>query len=119
MAESSGTTSGEQSTYSWVGWTLLGALLISIGVMAIGLLVGAVRGGDTSTVLPIGSLGPQLRHGSAAALLDAGILLLFAAPLAGVVIAFVRFVRERDGASAITTLLLLAMLAVAIGIAFH
>lgn len=103
---------GDRLTDAWVGWTLLVGLLMSIAVMALGLLVTAVQHGqNASRVLPLNQVLPQVAHGNGPALLDLGILLLFATPLIGVVVALTSFVRRRDAAFVAVSGLLLVLLA--------
>lgn len=112
--------SGDARTYTQVGMTLLGGLITSIAVMVAGLLVAGVQGGSsTSHVLPLDQVITHLLKFESAAILDLGILLLFATPLAGVAVALVNFLIERDTTFAAVTLFLLAMLAVAFAVALH
>lgn len=127
-------TSLDRALYTRVGFTLLIGLLISIAVMVIGLLAVAITNGE-SCVLPLDQVLPHLTHGggkcsaggavtkrpggTAAAILDLGILLLFATPLVGVIVAAIGFARERDWVFTGTTVLLLAMLVVSFAVALH
>jgi uncharacterized membrane protein len=105
--------------YARVGWILLGGLLLSIAVMALGLGLTAIRGGDTSHVLPLANVLPELAKGHTAAILDLGILLLFATPLAGVLAALVGFWREGDETFTVITLILLILLGAGFAVALH
>lgn len=111
--------SSEQAMSSRVGFTLLGGLLLSIAVMIVGLILSAIRGGNTKRVLPLDQVLPRLAAGHAPAVLDMGILILFATPLAGVVVALFWLLRARDYLFASTTGLLLIMVAVAVAVALH
>lgn len=111
--------SGEQAIYSRVGWTLLSGLLLSIAVMIVGLVLSAISGDNSSHVLPLDQVVPHLARGNAPAILDLGILLLFATPLAGVAVALLGFLRVRDYLFASITGLLLIMLAVAVAVALR
>jgi uncharacterized membrane protein len=113
------TNSAEEDAYQPIGRTLLIGLVVSIAVMAVGLVVAAARGTTTSHVLPLDRVLPQLAKGTPAAILDAGILLLFATPLFGVLVALGAFVRQRDLPFAGITALLLVMLALAFAVALH
>ena len=74
-----------------MGYTLLGGLLVSITVMLAGLAYGALRGTTASGhVLPLDTVLPHLRNGDPSALLDLGILLLFATPFVAVLVALNR-----------------------------
>lgn len=82
---------------AFVGWTLLGGLLLSIGVMLVGLIwSGLTSQSQTSHVLPLDEIGDHLRNGDPAAILALGILILFATPVVGVAAACVAFIRVRD-----------------------
>jgi uncharacterized membrane protein len=94
-----------------VGQTLLAALLLSLTVMVTGVVVEAVKGQRaTAKIIPLDHLFHQLSKGNASALLDTGIVLLFAAPLMGVLVACLEFVRQRDIRFALVTGLLLVIL---------
>jgi uncharacterized membrane protein len=110
----------DEATYARVGYTLLYGLLISIAVMIIGLIVGAVTGKTAAAhVLSLDRVLPQLAKGSASAVLDLGILLLFATPLAGVLVALAEFVRIKDRAFAGITLAVGILLCVGFVVALH
>jgi uncharacterized membrane protein len=70
-------------------------------------------------VVPLDRVLPDLIKGSRPALLDTGILVLFATPLLGVVVAFVHFVRLRDMAFSLITALLLLVLIAGFLVALH
>lgn len=105
--------------YASVGYTLLGGLLTSIAVMIVGLLLSVASGGSVKHVLPLDGVASRLAHGDHRAILDIGILLLFATPLAGVLVALIGFLRLRDYVFASTTALLLVMLVIAFAVALH
>jgi uncharacterized membrane protein len=109
----------EQRLDSHVGGVLLVGLLLSITVMTLGLVVTAVRGGDTTHVLPLDRVIPELAKGHTAAILDLGILMLFATPLLGIVVAFEGFWEQGDRDFVLVTAILLVMLAAALAIALH
>lgn len=111
---------GEKRTYAQVGATLLVGLLLSIGVMTIGLVTAALRGGSsTSHVLKLDQVLPHLLSADSAAVLDLGILLLFATPLIAVLVALLNFLLLRDMVFAAVTAVLLLMLALAFGVALR
>jgi uncharacterized membrane protein len=100
--------------------TLFTGLLISIACMILGLVLVAPEGKNAATqVVPLDRLLPDLAHGSRSAILDSGILVLFATPLVGVIVAFVQFVRRRDTAFSVITALLLIVLTVGFLVALH
>ena len=110
----------DRTIYAAVGWTLLAGLLLSIAVMIAGLLDAAVRGGGaTSSVLHLAQELPHLATGDPAAILDLGILLLFATPLVGVLTALAGFAREGDGAFTAVCCSLLVLLILAFAIALR
>ncbi len=109
----------DATAYRHVGLTLLAGLLLSIAVMAIGLLATAISGGNTSNVLTLDRVIPDLLAGHAPAVLDLGILLLFATPLVAVLVAFIEFVRQHDGFFVGVTALLLVVLVISFAVALH
>lgn len=111
--------SRDSAAYTHVGFVLLGGLLISITVMSAGLIASAVVGGTAATVLPLDRVPARLGQGDANAILDLGILLLFATPLAGILTALVEFWIQRDRTFVLVTMGLLAMLAIAFAVALH
>jgi uncharacterized membrane protein len=80
--------------------------------MTLGLILEAIRR-DTGSghVLPIDQILPNLGKVRPSAVLDLGILLLFATPVAGVVVALTEFMRSRDIPFMLITALLLIVLA--------
>jgi uncharacterized membrane protein len=110
----------DEETDAAIGAVLLAGLLLSIAVMVLGLVLTAARGKvSASQVLPLDQVLPHLRSGDPAAVLDLGILLLFATPLAGVVVALFEFLRRRDGPFSVITLLLLLILAIGFAVALR
>lgn len=110
----------EATAAAWVGLTLLTGLLASIAVMVVGLVL-ASHGGQrmVTTVLPLDRVVPELMHGSTSALLDGGILLLFATPMLGVVAALARFLRQGDREFSVITGFLLLVLLAGFGVALR
>lgn len=105
---------------SHVGTTLLYGLLLSITVMLAGLLYSLARGTSVSgQVLPLDRVPGQLGRGNPSAVLDLGILLLFATPLAAVVVALLDFLQARDRPFAAIAVLLLALLVVGVLVALR
>lgn len=100
--------------------TLFGGLIISIAIMVLGLGLVAGEGKNAAThVVPLDRVIPDLLHGSRPAVLDSGILVLFATPLIGVVVALVQFVRRREAEFSLITALLLVVLAAGFLVALH
>jgi uncharacterized membrane protein len=88
--------------------------------MVLGLILAAVQGGHSaSNVLPLDAIWSHLTGGDPSAVLDLGILALFATPVAGVAVALGVFVRERDMAFVAITALLLVIIAVGFAIALR
>jgi uncharacterized membrane protein len=120
LARSLPTTHTSDPTYNRVGYTLLYGLLISIAVMVIGLIDSAARGKPVSShVFPLDKVLSELGKGTASAILDLGILLLFATPLAGVIVALVEFLRVKDVVFAGITLAVGVLLCVGFVVALH
>ncbi|HEX6509747.1 MAG TPA: DUF1634 domain-containing protein [Chloroflexota bacterium] len=100
--------------------TLFGGLLVSMAVMVIGLILVAPEGKNAATtVLPLDRVLPDLVHGSRPAVLDAGILLLFATPLLGVLVALTEFARQRDRTFTAISCALVLVLAAGFAVALH
>lgn len=106
-------------TYRSISWTMLGGLLLAVAVMIIGLIAAAVSGAHASTVLPLDRILAALGRGQANAILDLGILLLFATPLIGVLVALAGFLRERDGTFTLITVVLLIFLLIGFAVALR
>ena len=110
----------DRTTYNRVGFTLLGGLWVSIAAMVIGLLVTAAEGKTVATqALPLSRELSQLTAGNPQAIVDLGILLLFATPLVGVVVALFEFLRRRDTPFVGITLGLVIILIVGFSVALH
>lgn len=110
----------DRRTYSAVGVTLLGGLWLSIAVMVFGLAVTLLAGRwPVRHVLPLDQVVPHLLNGDPATLVDLGILLLFATPLAAVLVALTGFVMQRDAPFIVIAVLLVLILAAAFGIALR
>lgn len=110
MTETSGTATHdhESAAHARVGRTLQAGLVLSAALMAAGLLLLAIQGKNRPTrVIPLDRLVGQVARGEPGALLDAGIVLLFLTPLAGILMALAEYVRCRDWQFVIVALLLL------------
>ena len=113
-------TEEDAPIYRHVGYTLLYGLLISIAVMLAGLAYGALRGrGASGHVLSLDEVLPHLRDGDPSALLDLGILLLFATPLAAVLVALIEFLRNGDRTFGFITFVLVILLCIGFFVALH
>lgn len=103
-----------------VGRTLLAALLLSLIVMVAGVIVQGVKGGKAvAKVIPLDHLFQGFTSGNASAVLDTGIVLLFAAPLTGVLVACLEFVHGRELRFALVTGVLLAILLASFAVALR
>jgi uncharacterized membrane protein len=103
-----------------VGWTLLAGLVLSVATMALGLILGAIqRDTGARSVLPLDRVFSNLGEGKASAVLDLGILLLFATPVAGVLMALGQFLRQRDLPFVLVATLLLLMLVAGFAVALR
>ena len=102
-----------------IGVVLFAGLVTAIAVMAAGLILAAAQGHDVSHVLPLDRMPAHLLGGDGRAVTDAGILLLFATPLAGVVAALLTFVAERESRFIAVTVALLILLIAGFGIALR
>lgn len=103
-----------------IGWTLLGGLVLSVVIMAGGLVLVAIHGSRSSGhAVPLSTEAARLARGNPEAILDLGILLLFATPVAGVLVAGAEFVRQRDLAFVAIVAALLVILAAGFVIALR
>jgi uncharacterized membrane protein len=110
----------DRTTTTRVGNCLLYGLLLSTAVMLFGFLFLSVKGESApSHVLSLDKLPGSLSALDAGAILDLGILLLFATPLAGVVVALEEFLRVGDRAFALIAFVLLILLGAGFVIAFQ
>jgi len=93
--------------------TLFVGLVASIAIMVAGLVLAAAHGHNAvQHVLPLADVPSHLAQGDPASVLDLGILLLFATPLAGVLVAAAQFAQERDRQFLAISLMLLCVLCV-------
>lgn len=103
-----------------ISQTLFFGLLTSIAIMLVGLILVAPEGTNAAThVVALDRVLPDLVSGSRSAVLDTGILVLFATPLLGVLVAFAQFVRQRDKTFSLITGLLLLVLGAGFLVALH
>ena len=88
--------------------------------MALGLILVVLAGSTSAShVLPLDRVLPSLANSKPSAVLDLGILLLFATPLVGVIVALLEFVRQRDRPFVLISLGLLIMLTAGFAVALH
>lgn len=100
--------------------TLFFGLLVSMAIMVVGVVLVIADGGSAATrVVGLDRILPELGRGSRPALLDAGILTLFATPLLGVGVALVQFVRQGEVAFTLIASLLLLVLGAGFLVALH
>jgi uncharacterized membrane protein len=110
----------DAATAIGISRTLFSGLLASIAIMILGLVLVLPEGKNAAThVVSLDRVLSDLIHGSRPAVLDFGILVLFATPLLGVVVAFVQFVRHGDKAFSLVTVLLLMVLTAGFLVALH
>lgn len=98
---------------------MIGGLVVAVVVMVIGLIWVGATGASATRVIRLPDIVPALGVGRAASVLDLGILLLFATPLAGVLVALGGFVRTGDRPFAIITVILLTLLIAGFVVALH
>ncbi|MGI8825347.1 MAG: DUF1634 domain-containing protein [Chloroflexota bacterium] len=112
--------SADDPLYSRVGATLLVGLMSSMAVMLVGLVLLAARAQPApSHVLPLANTWSDLIRGKSAAVLGAGILLLFFSPLTGVLVGLMEFLRTKDWTFVAVAALLLVIVAVGFGVALR
>lgn len=110
----------ERSTYARVGYTLLGGLWLSVIVMVVGYVLAATSGiHQVGHVTPLQDVFSELKAGKAAAVLSLGILLLFATPFVGVLVALYQFLRSRDVPFIWVTAVLLIILIIGFAVALR
>lgn len=87
----------DRLTYARVGYTLLGGLWLSVIVMVVGFLLATGKGtGQIDHVTPLADVISGVVAGKPESILSLGILLLFATPFVGVLVALFEFIRRRD-----------------------
>lgn len=84
-----------------LSFVLLIGSLIGIAIISVGLALYLIRHPDTASVvdatsLPFSRLLPEVRNGSALAILDGGLIILMLTPVLRVVMAIYQFWREGD-----------------------
>jgi uncharacterized membrane protein len=110
----------DQLSDARVGYTLLGGLWLSVLVMVAGFVLVALAGlQESSRVVPLQHVISRLAEGKPGSVLSLGILLLFATPFAGVLVALFEFVRRRDMPFVWVCVALIAILIVGFAIALR
>jgi uncharacterized membrane protein len=110
----------DRLTYSRIGYTLLGGLWLSVAVMVAGFVLAAIAGLHQSAhVTPLQDVVSGLTRGKPSAVLSLGILLLFATPFAGVLVALFEFLRLRDTPFVWVTVALLVILIIGFAVALR
>jgi uncharacterized membrane protein len=118
--ESSNARRADPGTDLVVGWSLLAGLLLSVATMALGLILVEITGArGAGHVVPLDRMLGRVAAGNAPAILDLGILLLFATPFVGVLVALIRFAVGRDLAFMLVSSLLLVLLVVGFAVALR
>ena len=88
--------------------------------MVLGLILTGAQGKSAPTqALPLSRELSQLAAGNAAAIVDLGILLLFATPLLGVLVALFEFLHRRDAPFVGITFGLVIILVLGFAVALH
>jgi uncharacterized membrane protein len=94
-----------------IHWTLLVGLALSVVLMAVGVLLGAMNGaGLPRGAVSLGSLRAELLAGSPAAYLSLGLIVLIATPFVRVAGSLVVFARQRDARFVLVTAVVLAVM---------
>jgi len=98
-----------------IRFVLLGGMVLSLSLMAVGLALYALNPGASKDV----ALGPieairALMNGDPLGLVDLGIMLLIATPLARLIVALWQFARGREWKMVVVALLVLSVVAVAV-----
>lgn len=97
----------------YVSMVLRAGMLLSVAVMAIGLLLYVLSPGPADSI-PLDRLPEELMNGSSVAVISLGILLLILTPLARVVAAALVFAADREFRFVLASLAVLAAITLAI-----
>jgi uncharacterized membrane protein len=101
-----------------IRWILLSGIVVSVALMATGLILAVARGtGLPRGVVPLAELPSALAALRPAAYLSLGLIVLIGTPFVRVAGSLVIFARERDGRYVLVTamVLLVMLLGVALG----
>jgi uncharacterized membrane protein len=94
-----------------IRWILLCGIVVSVALMAAGLVLGVVGGtGLPRGVVPLAELSRGLAALQPAAYLSLGLIVLIATPFVRVAGSLAVFVRERDGRYVLVTGIVLAVM---------
>lgn len=101
----------------WLRNTFRGGVLLSFSLMLVGLALHFLAGGAftlsaADRAIPWSELPTALAAGQPLAFLSAGVILLLATPVAGLLACVVALVRQKEAAMAAVTVAVLAILAV-------
>ena len=104
--------------YRHIATILRAGFVCALVLMALGLAVALARGQTIdSDVISLGDMPSALRDGDAQAILDLGLLVLLATPVAVVIAALATFLRQRDWRFVGVCVALVAILASSVGLA--
>ncbi|MCE5295645.1 MAG: DUF1634 domain-containing protein [Euryarchaeota archaeon] len=92
---------------------LMFGMLLSLGTMSLGLALYIADGSGDDAVIPIETLIDELMTGTPLAIVQLGILMLIATPFVRILAALIVFSIERDRQFVLISLIVLAMVLVA------
>ena len=102
---------GHRRIDRWITFILRSGMLLSMGIMILGLLLYALFPSQSSTVVSIQQIPNEIAKGNGQAILLVGILVLIATPLARILTAMAVFIIDRDlKFIALCTLVLIVLL---------
>jgi uncharacterized membrane protein len=104
----------DKALYQGVQRTLVGGMILSFGLMGLGLLgliLNPAAGARATQLVPLDRLPGALLALDPAALLDLGVLALMFIPVVHLAVALLSFVRRRELRYAVAALVVLALLA--------
>lgn len=104
----------QRSLCSVVQPILRWGMILSLGLMFLGLALGIMTGAEEASVLPLERIPSQLLDLDPAAFLTLGIVLLIATPLARVFGSLCVFIKERDRKFVLVSLAVLLSVALAV-----
>ncbi len=98
----------------WIGAVLKYGMLLSLAVLLLGLALYIVEPSGPEVDLSLPEIAQGVLRGDAIAVIDLGIVLLIATPLSRVITATVVFMVDREPRYAALSLIVLAMVSLAI-----
>jgi uncharacterized membrane protein len=121
MSQGHGPTAAERDRmFDAVSFVLTWGFRVAFAALAVGLLLALARGESLSSrVEPISQIAHGIGKGNAAAFVDLGIVLLLLTPPEAVATVLVVFARRRDPLYTAISLIVLAVLAAGIVLAFR